>query len=158
MPVLSKGSLSVDCSDDGQGHAVVLIHSSVSGNRQWRALVDALKDRCRVLAINLYGYGETTKWPEGLPQSLYAQAQLVLALCEEVGKPVSLVGHSFGGSVAVRPTSRRARCVIMSSALVRSVTGISLPSALWRMVASTNLIGSASQYPARQLRLMSELQ
>jgi pimeloyl-ACP methyl ester carboxylesterase len=74
----------------------------VSGNRQWRALMEALKDRYRVLAINLFGYGETTSWPGTAPQSLYAQAQLVLALCEEAGTPVHFVGHSFGGSVALK--------------------------------------------------------
>ncbi|MGD9945528.1 MAG: alpha/beta fold hydrolase, partial [Burkholderiaceae bacterium] len=102
MPVLSKGSLDIDHTDDGTGPPVVLIHSSVSGNRQWRELIEALKDRYRVLAINLFGYGGTTPWPGTAPQSLYAQAQLVLALCEELGAPIHLVGHSFGGSVALK--------------------------------------------------------
>jgi hypothetical protein len=44
MPVLSKGSLKIDYTDDGQGQAVVLVHSSVSGNRQWRSLTEALKE------------------------------------------------------------------------------------------------------------------
>jgi pimeloyl-ACP methyl ester carboxylesterase len=102
VPVLAKGRLRIDHTDEGDGQPVVLIHSSVSANRQWRALTDALKDRYRVLALNLYGYGETTPWPGVAPQSLYAQAQLVLALCEELGAPVHLVGHSFGGSVALK--------------------------------------------------------
>jgi pimeloyl-ACP methyl ester carboxylesterase len=102
MPVVSRGSLRIDHTDDGQGQPVILIHSSVSANRQWRALTEALKDRYRVLAINLFGYGQTTPWPGNSPQSLYAQAQLVLALCDELGGPVHLVGHSFGGSVALK--------------------------------------------------------
>src|SRR5512139_1139871 len=102
MPVLTAGNLHIDHTDEGNGPAVVLIHSSVSGNRQWRALTDALKDRYRVLAVNLFGYGETTKWPGTTPQSLYAQAQLVTALCDHIDGPVTLVGHSFGGSVAFK--------------------------------------------------------
>lgn len=102
MPVLAKGRLRIDYTDDGAGRPVVLIHSSVSANRQWRTLTEALKDRYRVLALNLYGYGETTPWPATAPQSLYAQAQLALALCEDLGAPVHLVGHSFGGSVALK--------------------------------------------------------
>jgi pimeloyl-ACP methyl ester carboxylesterase len=101
VPVLSKANLRIDYADEGSGPPVVLIHSSVSGNRQWRALTEALRDRYRVLAPNLYGYGETTPWPGGPPQSLADQARLVLALCEEAGEPVRLVGHSFGGSVAL---------------------------------------------------------
>lgn len=102
MPVLSKGTLKIDYADEGQGEVVILVHSSVSANRQWRALSEALRDRYRVLAINLYGYGDTTEWPGTSPQSLYAQAQLVLALCDEVHGRIHLVGHSFGGSVAFK--------------------------------------------------------
>jgi pimeloyl-ACP methyl ester carboxylesterase len=102
MPVVSKGSLTIDYTADGHGQPVVLIHSSVSANRQWRTLTDALRDRYRALAINLFGYGATTPWPGTSPQSLYAQAQLVLALCEELRAPIHLVGHSFGGSVALK--------------------------------------------------------
>ena len=102
VPIISKKTLKIDYTDEGDGPPVIAIHSSVSANRQWRSLTDALKDRYRVLAINLFGYGETTAWPGNAPQSLYAQAQLVLALCEELGGPVHLVGHSFGGSVALK--------------------------------------------------------
>ena len=102
MPVLSKGNLKIDHTYEGQGQPVILIHSSVSAHRQWRALSESLKDRYRVLAINLFGYGETTSWPGDSPQSLYAQAQLVIALCEDLSSPVHLVGHSFGGSVALK--------------------------------------------------------
>jgi pimeloyl-ACP methyl ester carboxylesterase len=102
MPILLNGLLTIDHTDDGEGQPVVLIHSSVSANRQWRALIEGLKDRYRVLAINLFGYGETTPWSGTAPQSLYAQAQLILALCEDLGTPLHLVGHSFGGSVALK--------------------------------------------------------
>src|SRR5688572_26435882 len=102
MPVLSMGSVQIDYTDEGQGQPVVLIHSSVSANRQWRALSETLRDRYRVLAVNLYGYGETTPWPGTSPQSLHSQAQLVTALCEDLGTPIHLVGHSFGGSVALK--------------------------------------------------------
>jgi pimeloyl-ACP methyl ester carboxylesterase len=105
MPILSKGNLRIDYTDDGQGQTVILIHSSVSANRQWRALTEVLKDRYRVLAINLFGYGGTTPWPGTFAQSLYAQAQLVLALCEQAPTPIHLVGHSFGGSVALKVAS-----------------------------------------------------
>jgi pimeloyl-ACP methyl ester carboxylesterase len=101
MPVVSIGDLRVDYTDEGRGPPCVLVHSSVSGNRQWRALSNELGDRHRFLAVNLYGYGETPPWPAATRQSLADQARLIAAVCDEVGEPVDLVGHSFGGSVAL---------------------------------------------------------
>jgi pimeloyl-ACP methyl ester carboxylesterase len=102
MPVKSLSAHHIDYLEDGDGETVILVHSSVSGNRQWRSLSDALKDDYRVVAPNLFGYGETTAWPGTRRQNLEDQAGLIVALCEEVGGPVHLVGHSFGGAVALK--------------------------------------------------------
>ena len=102
MPIVSSGSVNIDYIDEGHGEPVILIHGSVSANRQWHALSELLQDRYRVLAINLFGYGDTTPWSGDSPQTLYAQAQLVLALFEKLDSPVHLVGHSLGGSVALK--------------------------------------------------------
>jgi pimeloyl-ACP methyl ester carboxylesterase len=102
MPLATKGKLTVDYAEQGAGPAVVLLHSSVSGNRQWRALSDDLSDRYRVLAVNLFGYGETTPWPDNTSQSLYAQASLVLSLPGIGEEKMHVVGHSFGAAVAMK--------------------------------------------------------
>lgn len=102
MPVVAQGKLTIDYLEQGAGEPAVLIHSSVSGNRQWRSLAEALADRYRVLSINLFGYGDTTPWPGNTSQSLYAQARLALALVDEDAGPIHLVGHSFGASVALK--------------------------------------------------------
>lgn len=70
MPVLNKNSMQIDFTDDGAGHPVILIHSSVSGNHQWRKITEVLKDRYRVLAINLFGYEHTSPWTSNSPQTL----------------------------------------------------------------------------------------
>ena len=102
MPVFSIDGWNIDYVEVGTGSPVVLIHSSVSGNQQWRLLAEALKDRHRVLAVNLFGYGDTTPWPENAVQTLADHADPVLALCSNSSGPVSIVGHSFGGSVALK--------------------------------------------------------
>jgi len=84
----------------------VLIHSSVSGNRQWKRLTQALQDRFRVLAPNLYGYGETTPWQEDGTQTLADQVALIEAICDRVAGPIRLVGHSFGGSIALKAAAK----------------------------------------------------
>lgn len=92
----------MDVLDAGHGPPVVLLHSSVSGNRQWKALTADLADSHRVLAINLLGYGDTPPWCGTGPQRLTDQAALVHAVLDGIGEPVALVGHSFGGAVAMR--------------------------------------------------------
>ena len=101
MPIIERGALRVDLIDEGTGPPVVLSHSSVAGNRQWKRLIESLRDRYRVLAPNLHGYGQTTAWTVDGTLTIDAAAEVLLAVCEEFDEPVRLVGHSWGGGVAL---------------------------------------------------------
>lgn len=106
---MSNAPVSVDFVEAGSfGPVVMLVHSSVSGARQWRRLMDDLKDRFRVRAVNLFGYGKTPPWPAERLQSLDDQARLVEAALPANADKVYLVGHSFGGSVAMKVAARLA--------------------------------------------------
>jgi pimeloyl-ACP methyl ester carboxylesterase len=91
----------VDTVEAGAGPVVVLVHSSVAGARQWRRLMGELEDRYHLIAVNLYGYGRTPAWTAERKQTLADQAALVQAALPEHG-PVRLIGHSFGGAVAMK--------------------------------------------------------
>ena len=84
----------------------MLVHSSAAGARQWRRLIDHLKDDHRVRAVNLFGYGKTPSWPTNVPQTLDDQADLVEAALPATDESVYLIGHSFGGSVAMKAAAR----------------------------------------------------
>ena len=86
----------------------MLVHSSASGARQWRWLMDDLQGQFRVRAVNLFGYGKTPPWPSGPTQSLNDQARLVETALPANSNEVCLVGHSFGGSVAMKVAARLA--------------------------------------------------
>jgi pimeloyl-ACP methyl ester carboxylesterase len=101
MSILRRGSLSIDCIDEGKGPPVVLAHSSVSGNRQWKRLIERLRGRYRVLAPNLLGYGKTTPWTGTRTQTVEDAVQVLLGVCEGLGAPIRLVGHSWGGYLAI---------------------------------------------------------
>lgn len=83
-----------------QQPTVVLFHSSASSARQWNALVQALQPRFRVHAVDLYGHGRQAPWagPRGL--TLADEAALALPVIEAAGG-AHLVGHSYGGAVAL---------------------------------------------------------
>lgn len=100
MSILECGNLRIDFSDTGSGDTVVLVHSSVSGNRQWKRLIQDLQPHYRVIAVNLFGYGATSAWTGDVKQTITDQANLVVSLVKFIPGPLRLVGHSFGGSVA----------------------------------------------------------
>lgn len=101
MPVIKAGTFDLDYVDTGSGAAVILIHSSASGRRQWRQLIESLQGRYRVISVNLFGYGKTSPWPGTRPLSAGDQAELVAAAAALAPEPVALVGHSLGGAVAL---------------------------------------------------------
>jgi pimeloyl-ACP methyl ester carboxylesterase len=107
--VTNSSAIKVDYLEAGSsGPVVMLVHSSVSGARQWRRLMDDLKDRFHVRAVNLFGYGKTPPWSAETKQSLDDQARLVEAALPANADEVYLVGHSFGGSVAMKAAARLA--------------------------------------------------
>lgn len=84
---------------------VVLLHSSAASARQWDALAERLRPDFDVRAIDLHGHGRRAAWPHGRPLSLDDEAALVLPVLERAGR-VHLVGHSYGGAVAMYLAAR----------------------------------------------------
>jgi len=92
--------MKLDFIEQGNGSAVLLIHSTVAGNKQWRKLIEYLSPHYRILAPNLFGYGSTIKWNKKRAQTLSDQVDLLRSFFEQ-NESISIVGHSFGGSVAM---------------------------------------------------------
>ena len=88
----------------GEGPPVVLLHCSLSSKNQWRALSGMLAGDYRVIAVDLYGYGETRMPERGEKFTLLDEVKLVHSLLDRIllpGEPIHLVGHSYGGAVAL---------------------------------------------------------
>jgi pimeloyl-ACP methyl ester carboxylesterase len=103
---IQSGRWRIGFEASGAGEPVILVHSSVSGRQQWRSLTGELASRFQVVAVDLFGYGESSSWPPTRPQTLADQAELVLGLLPHLGRPLALVGHSFGGAVAMKAALR----------------------------------------------------
>jgi pimeloyl-ACP methyl ester carboxylesterase len=85
----------------GRGPAVVCIHASASSSAQWRPLMDRLADRYRILAVDLYGSGKSPSWPAVRTLSLADEVALLGPVLATAGERCHLVGHSYGGAVAL---------------------------------------------------------
>jgi uncharacterized protein (TIGR04551 family) len=84
----------------GKGPTVVLIHGFSASSDSWLPVIPALAAKHRVIAIDLKGFGWTSR-PEG-DYSPAAQAKLVWSVLDKLGvSDVALVGHSWGSSVVL---------------------------------------------------------
>lgn len=117
MPRIRINNCQVELLRQGAGQPVVLLHGSGSTSAQWRALADRLSTRFLVLAPDLYGYGGTGPWPGHGDFSLAAEAAMVQALLDSLDEPAHLVGHSYGGAVALQVALTQPRA-LRSLALV----------------------------------------
>ena len=97
----------VEYIDQGRGEPAILLHCSAGSSAQWRGLVERLSGRFRVLAPDLYGCGATARWPGREPFRLEHEAGIVRALLERAAAPAHLVGHSYGGAVALHVARTR---------------------------------------------------
>jgi pimeloyl-ACP methyl ester carboxylesterase len=85
----------------GAGPGVVCIHSNASSSSQWRALMELLAPRFHVLAPDTYGAGKSPPWPQGRKVSLGDEAALLEPVFARARDGFSLVGHSYGGGIAL---------------------------------------------------------
>lgn len=69
--------------------------------------MDQLASRHLVLAPDTHGAGRGPAWPAGRPLSLGDEVDLIEPLIQQAGEPFALVGHSYGGAVALLAALRR---------------------------------------------------
>jgi len=90
----------------GSGPAVVCLHCSASTSGQWRPLMERLAERYHVIAADLYGSGKSPPWPGERPMWLDDQIALLEPVFECAGESFHLVGHSYGGAIALKAALR----------------------------------------------------
>ena len=113
MPKIELNGARVAYAATGSGETVLLLHATASAGAQWQALAETLRSDWRVVAPDLYGYGESDPWPGHGPFALAEEAALAEAVLADAGlanaglanagrRPFHLIGHSYGGAVALR--------------------------------------------------------
>jgi pimeloyl-ACP methyl ester carboxylesterase len=108
-------------SDTHTGEPVLLIHCSSSSGKEWRSLTETLGRRFRAIVPDQWGCGQSDPWMGCGGFSLSEEAAPILEILDSLEVPVHLVGHSYGGGIALKVARER-------PAMIRSLTLIE-PSA-----------------------------
>ncbi len=108
----------------GRGKPVIFLHGWIGSWRFWWPAMQQLSTKYRTYALDLWGFGDTSKLP-----ALYqfdAYVNLLQAFMDEMGIwQVALVGHSLGAIVSLRFANMEPERVerVMAVALPSDVSG-----------------------------------
>jgi len=91
----------IDYAECGSGPAVVLLPGSCGTGAAWRPVIAALGNQFRSVTTSLLGYGGTSERRIAGDPSISSNAEAMESVVRKAGGRVHLVGHSFGGLVAL---------------------------------------------------------
>lgn len=116
----------------GAGPGVVCLHSNASSSAQWRGLMELLAPDHHVFAPDLYGSGKSADWPSDRVIALSDEVNFIEPVLAQAGEPLVLVGHSYGGSVALAAAlaqPERVRALVLYEPTLFSLVLASGPAA-----------------------------
>lgn len=105
----------------GSGAPLVLLHGGLVDSRTWRRQIDAFSAEFHVIAWDAPGCGRSSDPPADVTLDDYADTVAALLDALEVG-PAHILGHSFGGGLALAVYKRHPR-LVRSLILVSAYAG-----------------------------------
>jgi pimeloyl-ACP methyl ester carboxylesterase len=112
----------------GTGPVVLLLHGMAGSSRTWHHVTPTLARHCTIVAPDLLGHGQSAK-PRA-EYSLGAHANVLRDMLAVLGyERATLVGHSYGGGVAMQlayqfPTRCERLVLVGSGGLGQEVNGL----------------------------------
>jgi pimeloyl-ACP methyl ester carboxylesterase len=100
----------IDYDETGDGPAIVFVPGSCSTGAAWRPVIAALGGRFRCVTTSLLGYGRTDERRIPADPTIAYECEMLETVVRRAAgprkEPVHLVGHSFGGLVALAVAMR----------------------------------------------------
>ena len=91
----------IDYDESGAGPTVVLVPGSCSTGAVWRPMIAAWGGQFRCVTTSLLGYGGTAERRTACDPSIFHEVAVLESVIRRAAGRVHLVGHSFGGLVAL---------------------------------------------------------
>ena len=120
-------STSVDVAGPSGAPAIVFVHGTRLTRAMWRAQVDGLADRYRIVTLDLPGHGALADRSFTMTAATDEVARVIES---EIGASAVVVGLSLGGYVAMDLAARRPellRALVLSGATAEPVGPRALP-------------------------------
>jgi pimeloyl-ACP methyl ester carboxylesterase len=100
MSAPANHQLIYTASGNASNPLLIMIHGWLSHRGVWRTTVPTLQDRFFCVAVDLLGFADNNKPPDG-DYTIATQAGRIVALADELGfEKFNLIGHSMGGQIA----------------------------------------------------------
>jgi pimeloyl-ACP methyl ester carboxylesterase len=100
VPSVEVSGLRIAFERVGEGPPLVLVHGAVCDHRVWQPQFEALGDEFTVIAWDAPGCGRSDDPPESFRLPDYADVLAGTIAALDVG-PAHVIGHSFGGALAL---------------------------------------------------------
>ena len=97
----------IDYDECGAGPTVVLVPGSCSTGVAWRPVIAEWNGQFRCVTTSLLGYGGTAERRTARDPSISYEAEVLESVVRRAGRSAHLVGHSFGGLVALAVVLRK---------------------------------------------------
>lgn len=118
MPTLALTNGVIHYLDEGQGNPLILLHANPGDSRDFTAVIPALAQHYRVLALDWPGYGSS--W---VPRPEQMHNDFLISILREFITalklpPVTIIGNSMGGHTAARlaiESPERVQCLVLVS-------------------------------------------
>ena len=96
--IISKDGAIISYDRCGSGRPLVLVHGISATSARWRAVVSGFAEHFTVYAVNRRGRGKSGDSDQ---YAIEREFDDVAALIDSIGRPVNLLGHSYGGTIAL---------------------------------------------------------
>ncbi|MBF6567595.1 MAG: alpha/beta fold hydrolase [Candidatus Binataceae bacterium] len=126
MSLVDLGEISINIQDTGTGTSIVLVHGIGLNGDGWINQVPLFAEKHRVVAVDLRGFGKSSKPTAPGSYAIDNFANDIIALVEKLGiAPMHYVGTSLGGFIGQAVALRRPDlCRSLSLCHTASVTDI----------------------------------
>lgn len=148
MPAFNYNGGDINYNIQGNGEPIVLIHGFGLDSRMWGKLVEELSKTNKVITYDMRGFGKSS-----LPINRYSHVEDLHELLKSLNiSKKKIVGHSFGGEIAIEYALRYPNEVNNLVLISSGLSGIKGDHNEWEALVALGKIGNIDGIRERMLK------